>query len=192
MMRVRRSVRTIGVVATVSAALPLCLVGCAVTSDASHQAAELRAAVDSDVLELPETRTYDVVDTRLLAPLDSPALEALAGHLSSSGFMVLNDGVITEARYEVSAAGMPSAGFELTEPLVLRRAESEIGTLTATGTLFVDGTPHPGTTLRLTPTSLSVDSAEFDVAMSLPDQPLLASGGFPVDELSAHLTFVLR
>lgn len=190
-VQVSRSARTIGFVATVSAALPLCLIGCATVPSASVQAAELQAAVDSDLLELPATRVYEVSDTRLLAPLDNPALQALLDdRVSSSGYIVLNDGVITEAQYEVSAEGLPDAAFVLTEPTALRRATSKVGTVTVTGTLSVNGSVRNGTTVRLTPTALSEDSAEFDVTLSIPDNPLIAGTELPVDEISAHLVLV--
>lgn len=193
MVQVRRSARTIGFVATVSAALPLCFAGCAAVPSASLQAAELRAGVDSDLLEMPATRIYDISDTQLLSPIDNPALETLLGdRVSSSGYIVINDGVITEARYEVTAEGLPDAEFVLTEPTALRRANSEVGTVTVTGTLSVNGTVRNGTSVRLTPTALSENAVEFDVAMSVPDNPLIASAELPFDEISAHLVLVSR
>lgn len=193
MVRVSRSARTIGFVATVSAALPLCLVGCAAVPSAGVQAAELRAAVDSDLLEVPATRIYDIADTRLLTPADNPVLQTLLDdRVSSSGYIVLSDGVITEAQYEVSAEGLPEAEFVLTEPTALRRANSEVGTVTVTGTLSVNGSVRNGTSVRLTPTALSKDAAEFDVTLSIPDNPLIASGELPIDEISAHLVLVAR
>jgi len=187
-VQVSRSARAIGFIATVSAALPLCLAGCAPAPSTSVQAAELRAAVDSDLLEMPTTRTYDISDTQLLTPVDNPALQALLdGRVTSSGYIVLNDGVITEARYEVSAEGLPDAEFVLTEPTALRRANSEVGTVTVTGTLSVNGAVRTGTTVRLTPTVLSKDAAEFDVTLSIPDNPLVAGAELPLDEISAHI-----
>lgn len=189
----RRSARTIGFVATVSAALPLCLVGCSAAPSASVQAAELRAAVDSDLLEVPATRVYEISGTRLLAPVGNPVLDSLLEErVASAGYLVLNDGVITEARYEVSAEGLPRAEFVLTEPTALRRANSEVGTVTVTGTLSVNGSVRNGTSVRLTPTALNEDAAEFDVTLSVPDNPLIASGELPIDEISAHLVLVAR
>lgn len=185
--------RTLGVVATVSAALPLCLAGCAPASSASVQAAELRAAVDSDLLEMPAIRIYDVSDTQLLAPLDNPVLHtALEERMSSSGYIVLGDGVITEAQYEVAAEGLSEALFILTEPTVLRRQNSDIGTVTATGTLSVNGAVRSDTSIRLTPTALSEDAVEFDVTLIVPDNPLIAGTEIPFDEISAHVVFTAR
>ncbi|RGE24350.1 hypothetical protein D1J51_01020 [Leucobacter sp. wl10] len=188
-----RSVRTIGVVAIVSTALPLGFAGCNSTPSADVQAAELRAAVDSDLLEMPVVRVYDVSDTQLLSPVDSPTLRSLIDdRVSTSGYIVLEDGVITEAQYEVRAEGLPDAQFVLSEPTVLRRQDSEVDTVTATGSLSVDGSVRGTTNVRLTPTLLNEDTAEFDVTMSVPDNPLIAGTELPLDEISAHLVFAAR
>ncbi|MFT4231748.1 MAG: hypothetical protein QM606_03095 [Leucobacter sp.] len=191
-MQMSRSARTIGVMATVSAALPLCLTGCAAAS-AGVQAAELSAAVDSDLLEVPAPRVYDVSSTRLLTPLDAPALQALVdGRIASSGHLVLSDGVITEAEYEVSASGLPEARFVLTDPTVLRRHDSEVGTVTATGTLSVDSSVRAGTDVRIRPLALTEEGAEFEVTLSLPDNPLVDGEEPPFDEISAQIVLVAR
>jgi hypothetical protein len=186
----RRSARTVRVVATVSAALPLCLTACAPVSSAAHQAIELRTTAESDLLEVSTERVYEVTETRLLTETGGDTLSALIGStLSTSGYIVLLDGVITEARLDVSAVGLPDAAFELTEPTALRGDLSESATVSVVGTLSAQGIVRPDTTLRVTPTELTDDAAEFDVRLSVPDNPLLAGDWFLADELAAHLVF---
>ncbi|WP_336991192.1 hypothetical protein [Leucobacter sp. VD1] len=186
----RRSVRTFRAVATVSAALPLCLTACAPVSSVAHQVAELRAATGSDLLEVSTEQVYDAVETHLLTDAGGGRLSALIGDsLSTSGYIVLFDGVITEAKLRMHAAGLPDAAFELTEPTALRRDMSENATVSAVGTLSAGGVVRPHTTLRVTPTALTEDTVEFDVRLSVPDNPLFAQDSAFADELAAHVVF---
>ncbi|WP_024356869.1 hypothetical protein [Leucobacter chironomi] len=186
----RRSVRTFRVVATVSAALPLCLTACAPVASVVPQATELQAAAGSDLLEVSTERVYEAVETRLLTDAGGGGLSALIGEtLSTSGYIVLFDGMITEAKLQLRAVGLPEAAFELTEPTALRRDMSENATVSAVGTLSTRGVVRPHTTLRVTPTLLTEEFAEFDVRLSVPDNPLLAQDSFFTDELAAHVVF---
>ena len=189
----RRTVRTVSVVATVSAALPLCLTACSPASPSTVQAIELHTSPESDLLEAATERVYEVTETRLLSETDGDALSTLISEtLSASGHIVLLDGVITEARLDVSAAGLPDAEFELTEPAQLRRDVSDEATVSAVGTLSADGFTRPDTSLLVTPTKLTDETAEFDVRLEVPDNPLIAEDTLGVDELAAHLVFEAR
>lgn len=189
----RRSVRTVSVVATVSAALPLCLTACASPAPVAHQTAELRASAESDLLEASTERVYEVSEARLLAEPGTEAVSAMIGDtLSTSGYLVLLDGVITEARLDVSAVGLPEAAFELTQPTALRPELSDDAAVSVVGTLSTQGVVRPETALRVTPTVLTDETAEFDVRLTVPDNPLTEQRELPVDELAAHLVFTAR
>lgn len=187
-----RAARTIGFAAVVTAGIPLCLTGCAPIVDPSVYAAELHASPDSDLLQLPEERVYDVSETSLISPVGGILGRALDAKLKSSGFLVLKDGVITEARIGLALAEFPEATFELTEPTVLRREGSSERTVLAVGTISVNGVERPGIRVQLTPTELTEDAVEFDVDFTIPDNPFLAAESAPIDEVSAHVTLNAR
>ncbi|MBL3698592.1 YceI family protein [Leucobacter luti] len=187
-----RSVRTLGFAAVVTASIPLCLTGCAAATDTTVHAAELYAAPDSDLLQLPAERVYDVAETALRTPVGGALTRAIESQIESSGYLVLKDGVITEGQINVAVADFPEGSFELSQPTVLRREGSTDTTVYAIGTLTVNGVERPGITLQLTPTELTKESVEFDVDFSIPDNPLLAGKRFPLDELSAHLVLTAR
>ncbi|UOQ58058.1 hypothetical protein MUN78_04225 [Leucobacter allii] len=192
--RVSRSVRVFGVVATVSAALPFALTGCSPAADIGAQAAELQAAAGSDVLEVPVVTIYDVTDAELTSAegeIGGSVAGAFAAHVETSGYFVLNDGVITGAELRARLAAFPEAKFVLTQPTVLRR-EGGDPTVTAVGTLSVNGIVHQEAQLRLTPTKLDEESAEFDLDFDIPDSPLTSGADLPVDEISAHLVLSAR
>ncbi|TDP94403.1 hypothetical protein EDF62_0818 [Leucobacter luti] len=187
-----RAVRTIGFAAAVTASIPLCLTGCAPIADASVFAAELQASPDSDLLQLPEERVYDVAETSLISPVGGFLGRAVDTQLQSSGFLVLKDGVITNAQIGLSLAEFPEATFELTQPTVLRRAGSSASTVLAIGTISVNGVERPGIKVQLTPTELSEDAVEFDVEFTIPDNPFLATERMPIDEVTAHVVLSAR
>ncbi len=188
-----RSARTLGVVATVTAAIPLCLSGCAPASEATVAAAELRASAESDLLETPTEHVYEVSEIELRAPLGVSAFGSNAGdRVTPSGFIVVNDGVITEAELNVVVTEWADASFVLTEPTVLRREDSENGTVYATGTLAVNGIEQPHTSVKLTPGPMSAEAAEFDVSFEVPDNLLIADQEVAPSEVTAHLSLTAR
>ena len=190
---VSRSLRTLGFAAAVTASIPLCLTGCAAAPEESTPlAAELRASADSDFLALPAEREYEVAETTLTEPIALPFGGTIDGALDSNGFLVLTDGVITKARIGLSLANLPEAVFVLTEPAVLRPEETPYGTVTAVGTLSVNGAERPGIRLALTPTQLGADSVEFDLALSIPDNPFLVGENAPIDRVAAHVVLNAR
>lgn len=192
-MRQHRSVRAIGVVATVSAALPLCLTSCtALAPSGQQQVMELHATAESDLLEVSVERVYDITGAEIVAPSTDGLASLLGSGVASHGHIVLLDGVLTEALVDVQAVGFPKATFELTEPTALRREPNEEATVTVVGTLSADGLVRPDTSVRVTPTELSADSAEFDVSIDVPDNPFLADEALPVDEVAAHFTLAAR
>lgn len=188
----RSSWRALGVVATVSAALPLCLVGCAPSVEHDANAAELRAAPDSNLLAVPVDRTYDVTEINLIAPLGSSALhEALGERISSTGTMVVRDGMIMSAELQVVIDDMPEASYVQTKPTMLVRDDIE-ETVTSVGTLSVGGLAQPNTSVELKPTELGEDQAQFDVTFAIPDNLLVSTAGLPFDEISAHLVLTAQ
>ena len=183
----RRSVRVIGAVATVSAVLPLGLLGCARPADVSSMAAELHASADSNLLASPAERVYEVTDTSLISPTADSELGAMiTDQVTSSGYMVLSEGVITQAQFSVNLADLPEVSFELTQPAVLRRGGSD-GMVSAVGTLAFDGKQRPNTSVELTPTIIGDEVAEFDVRFSVPESRLAIDSILPFDEVAAHL-----
>ncbi|WP_427870981.1 hypothetical protein [Leucobacter luti] len=183
----RRSVRVIGAVATVSAVLPLGLMGCARAADVTSHAAELHASADSNLLASPAERVYEVTDTSLISPAADSGLGAmLTEQVASTGYMVLTEGVITQAQFNVQIAELPAVSFELTQPAVLRRGGSD-GTVSAVGTLAFDGKQRPNTSVELTPTTIGDEVAEFDVRFSVPESRLAVGSILPFDEVAAHL-----
>lgn len=197
----RRSTRTFGILATVSAALPLGLVGCASAPGVASDVTELHVSAESDVLALPTQRTYDVTEASLIEPrsaaafgdtLDNTLGDTLDGAIESTGYLVLSDGTITEAKFSVTASEHASATFVLTEPAVLARGDGTDGTVTAIGTLSFDGRERPNTGVKITPVALTEESAELDVRLELPDSPLAAGAMLPFDEVAAHFSLAAR
>lgn len=189
---VRRSLRTIGFAAAVTASIPLVLTACAPVDEADVYAAELHASADADILELPAEQVYDIAETSLIAPVGGALGRALDRQVQSNGSLVLKDGVITEARIGLTLANYPEATFELTEPAVLRRAGSSKTTVLAVGTLSVNGAQRHDISVQLTPTSLTQESVEFDVNFAVPDNPFLVGRTIPADDISAHLVLEAR
>ncbi|QIK62649.1 hypothetical protein G7068_05065 [Leucobacter viscericola] len=183
----RTSRSSLGVIAIVT--LPLCLVSCASTQGVGAPAAELRAATGSNLLTVPAEHVYEVTDVKLLAPAATSALgKSVQDHVDPSGFMVMHDGVITQAELSVSLAGLHEASFVLTEPTVLRREGRDDSVVYATGTLSVEGIEQRSTQLKLTPSQISDKAAEFDVSFALPKALLIAGGAAGVGEVSAHIS----
>ena len=188
----RSSWRALGVVATVSAAIPLCLSGCAPATESDAYATELRAAPDSNLLTVPVDRTYDVSEINLIPPLGSESLsDALDDRVSSTGYIVVRDGMITAAELQVQFAGMPEASYVQTRPTLLVRDDIE-ETVTSIGTLTVGGVAQPNTSVELKPTELGEDQAQFDVTFAVPDNLLVSTAGLPFDEVSAHLVLTAQ
>lgn len=184
---ISRSVRTLGIAAAVTATLPLCLTACSPIATAGGLAPELHASADSDLLELPSDRVYEVTETQLITPIKGLLGQAIDSKVSSSGFMTITDGVITEAQLGLAIAALPEATFVLTEPTVLRRAGSLKSKVTVVGTVSMNGVERPETSVQLTPTALTEETVAFDVDISIPDNPFLEGRSLPIDELSAHL-----
>ncbi|MBL3689142.1 hypothetical protein [Leucobacter chromiireducens] len=190
---VNRSVRTLGFAAAVTASIPLCLTGCApAPKAAAPQATELRASAESGFLARPAERQYEIAETTLTEPIALPLGGTVDGELESHGFLVLTDGVITQAQFGLALAGFPEATFVLTEPTVLRPEGSPDGTVTAVGTLSVGGAERPGIRLKLTPTVLGSDSVEFDLNLAVPDNPFYAGEDPSIDEVAAHVVLTAR
>lgn len=226
MSRVGRVVRAAGVGLTVAAGLPLCLTSCASTGALESQAAELRAAADSNLLATPAERVYELAGVTAVpsetaatpstaststggtgaagtAPTqpgdDAPAIdaEALAAlselvTAQTSGFVVVSDGVITAAELRFELPARSEGSFVLTSPAVLHQAGEEAGAVYLIGSLFVDGVEQPPASVRLIPSQLSDDHAEFDVSIAL--APAVASNLSPgqatmLQELSLRLEF---
>ena len=51
---------------------------------------------------------------------------------------------------------------------------------------------RPGIRLTLTPTQLGADSVEFDLALSIPDNPFLVGENAPIDRVAAHVVLNAR
>lgn len=187
-MHATRTARTMSVFATVSVTLPLCLVSCASAGISGPPAAELRAATGSDLLDVQTEQVYRVSQVQLLAPIDTSELGAnVQGKVTPSGFMVVNDGVITAAELGVTVIGLTEASFVLTEPTVLRREGRDEGVLYAIGTLSVNGIEQHGTSVKLVPSVISDRAAEFDVTFAIPSNLLVSGDHAGLDEISAHV-----
>ena len=183
-----RTARNISVFATVSVTLPLCLVSCAAAGISGPPAAELRAATGSDLLDVQTEQIYHVSEVQLLAPIDTSALGAnVQDQVTPSGYMVVHDGVITEAELGVAVIGITEASFVLTEPTVLRREGRDEGVVYATGTLTVNETEQHGTSVKLLPSLISEKAAEFDVTFAIPSNLLVAGDHPGLEEISAHV-----
>lgn len=126
-------------------------------------------------MSIPTEQSYEVSEFTIL---DSD--EEAVGELSPSGYMVLSDGSITEARFVFTLPHLPEASFELAQPVALRTSEP----VTANGTLSVLGLAKADVAVRLLTTKLDAESAEFDVDFELPPEAQGLSG-VPAD-LSAH------
>lgn len=178
---------TIRVIAVVT--LPLCLVSCSGAQHLGVPAAELRAATGSNLLTIPAEQFYEVTDVQLLAPIDTTALgKSVQDRATPEGFMVVQDGVITQAELSVSVAGLSEASFVLTEPTVLYREGREDSVVYATGTLAVEGIEQHSTQLKLTPGTISEKAAEFDVSFAVPSTLLIAGSSTGMGEISAHIS----
>lgn len=174
--------------ATVTMTLPLCLVSCASAGISGPPAAELRAATGSDLLDVQTEHVYHVSEVQLLAPIDTTELGAnVQDQVTPSGYMIMQDGVITAAELGVSVAGITEATFVLTEPTVLRREGRDEGVVYATGTLSVNGLEQHGTSVRLLPSVLTDRAAEFDVTFAIPGNLLMAGDHPGIEEISAHV-----
>ncbi len=188
----RSSWRALGVVASVTAVIPLCLAGCAPAVESDASAAELRAAPDSNLMTVPVDRTYEVTEINLIAPLGASSLhEALGERISSTGTMVVRDGMIMSADLQVVIDDMPEASFVQTRPTMLVHDDIE-ETVTSVGTLSVGGLTQPNTSVELKPTELGEDQAQFDVTFAIPDNLLVSTAGLPFDEISAHLVLTAQ
>lgn len=188
----RSSWRALGVVASVTAAIPLCLAGCAPAVKNDANAAELRAAPDSNLMTVPEDRTYDVTEINLIAPLGTSSLhEAFGERISSTGTMVVRDGMIMSADLRVVIDDMPEASFVQTTPTRLIRDDVE-ETVTSVGTLSIGSLTQPNTSVELKPTELGEEQAQFDVTFAIPDNLLVSTAGWPFDEMSAHLVLTAQ
>ncbi|QIM18986.1 hypothetical protein G7066_11075 [Leucobacter coleopterorum] len=173
--------------------LPLCLVSCASTQGLGVPAAELRAATGSNLLTVPSEHVYEVTDIELLGPAATSELgKSVQDKVEPSGFMVMHDGVITQAELSVSVAGLHEASFVLTEPTVLRREGRDDSVVYATGTLSVEGIEQHSTQLKLTPSEISDKSAEFDVSFAVPATLLIAGGATGFGDVSAHISLTAK
>lgn len=169
--------------------LPLCLVSCTGTQVAKAPSAELRAATGSDLLTVPPEELYEVTDVQILAPADTTPLgKTIENQAEPEGYMVMQDGVITQAELSVSVTGLPTASFVLTEPTVLYREGHEMSVVYATGTLAIEGIEQRSTQLKLTPGKISEKTAEFDVSFAAPSALLIAGGAAALGEVSAHIS----
>lgn len=186
-----RTARNFSVFATVTVTLPFCLVSCATAGISGPPAAELRAATGSDLLDVQAEQIYHVSEVQLLAPIDTSELGSnVQDQVTPSGFMVVHDGVITEAELGVSVAGLTEASFVLTEPTVLRREGRDDGVVYATGTLSVNGIEQHGMSVRLLPSLISDRAAEFDVTFAIPSNLLIAGEHPGLEEISAHVALL--
>lgn len=183
--------RSRGLAILAAAILPLFLASCAAAAAGDLDPRELRAAADSNLLESPTEQRYEVVELLPVSSSNQFLDTTVAKHLDYSGSMVLNDGIITSAELSLSVAHLVHASFVLTEPAVLRPDEGEDASVYAVGTLTVNGTARPRTSLELVPTELSEEAAAFDVDFAVPDNPFLNDGA-PVDKLSAHVSLAAR
>lgn len=166
------------------------LSGCAQASDLAAHATKLSAAQDSDVLAPPTQQRYEVaaIDVSPAQPLQGATLPA---SITPSGYFVVGDGVITDARFEASfgdAQGeLATASFQLTEPTVLRRIIGDDGSLTAVGTLSVGGVDRPGTSVQFSMISLDEQGAELLVLVRAPASVLEVGNNGA--ELEARISF---
>lgn len=173
--------------------IPLCMVSCAGSQNSTRPAAELRAATDSDLLNAPAELVYKVTDVDLVAPESISALgKSLEAQAVSEGYMVMQDGVITEAEFSMSVAGISEASFVLTEPTVLPREGREDPVVYASGTLAVDGIEQRSAQLKLTPGIIDDTTAEFDISFPASSALLAAGGATGLSEMSAHISLAAQ
>lgn len=165
------------------------LVGCSQATDLTAHASSLSAAQGSDILAPPSERVYEVTDIDVSAADGATSL-TLPDTITPTGYFVVGDGVITDAWFETSFGSSPddqsAASFRLTEPTVLRRIQSDDGSLTAVGTLTYGGVDRPDTPVQFSIVSLDDTSAEVDVLVS-PPASVLTSGDEPA--IAARITF---
>ncbi|QIM16153.1 hypothetical protein G7067_06520 [Leucobacter insecticola] len=183
-----RTARSFGVFATLSIALPFCISSCSAISDAETPAVELRADSSSDLLAVQPDQFYQVSEVEILSPVHTNQLgDDVETQVSPSGFMVMHDGVITQAELSISVAGLPEASFVLTEPVILRRETRTEGVVTAVGTFSVDGFQQRGATITLASSVITDRAAEFDITFKVPSSLLSYVGRANVNEVSAHI-----
>lgn len=185
-----RAGRTAQAMLLAGVAISTGLVGCSQTVDLAAHATKLSAAQDSDVLAPPSERVYEVTDIDVTSPPVAAGL-TLPETITPTGYFVVGDGVITDAWFETSFGNrlgdQASASFKLTEPTVLRRIQSEDGSLTAVGTLTYGGVDRPDTTVQFSVVSLDDEGAEVDVLVNAPATVL--SAGEDEAAIAARITF---
>lgn len=204
--RLRDSARRIGIISatvTLPLTLPFVLTACSSASAGSVHGAELRAATDSDMLDVPSERVYEVDDISITVttteaveqPDDAGGYDAFSAQpetaeeaaeataeqridgLDYDGEVALSDGVITEARLSVTLEEQLPVTFTLTEPIVLRREGGTGVTVNAIGTLTVGAFERHGTAVSLTPVFENPDRAEMDFEIGSLDTMFLPATG---------------
>ncbi|MFA5607421.1 MAG: hypothetical protein WDA07_09560 [Leucobacter sp.] len=171
-MIVSRVRRVISAAALVTIAVPLCTTGCGSVAELGTRAAELRAANDSDLLEMPTERLYQLATFEITAPEELGSIGRVAeSQLRFDGFILITDDLITAAEFEFGLVDWQQVRFTLTEPAVLRRAEGEVmlgNPLHAVGRLTVgEGAPQH-TTVTIAPVIVDDEHVELEAAFSLP------------------------
>lgn len=153
------------------AALAGSLVGCSQVTPPAAQNARLSAAQGSDVVAPPSERVYEVTGVEMSSDLAMPGL-TLPDTVTPSGYFVVGDGVITDARFEATFGStdgaQATASFELTQPTVLRRVHSDEASLTAVGTVTVGDVVRPNSDVEFSVVSLDDESAEVEVQLNTP------------------------
>lgn len=169
--------------------LPLCLVSCTGAQEPRLPAAELRAATGSNLFAVSPEQLYEVTDLQILAPTDAASLgNTLKDQVAPEGYMMIEDGVITQAELSVNITGLPEALFVLTEPTVLYREGHKLPVVHATGTLIVAGIKQRSTQLVLTPGIINKKLADFDVSFAVPHAAFITGSLAVLDEVSAHIS----
>lgn len=170
-IRITRVARVSIAVITVSVFLPLTLSSCASAAPSEPLTAELHTAHDSDLLSVATDKVFEVSKFEFTGPNE---LAKQAGVVSSSidltGFMVLNDGLITAAEFGIPLAEAEQVSYVLTEPTAIRRSESENGPVYAVGEMTVGSFGPHAATMKLTPSFLSEGSVSFDVDFLVPEE----------------------
>lgn len=187
-MYVIRAPRAVATAVVATVLLPLTLCSCAAAVDTPSQAAELRAARDSNLLELPAIQTYELTDFAITAPSTLAKLAQVAGSgLSYSGYIVLSDSIITDAEFDFSLANVQSARFVLTEPSTLRRAENETGPAYAVGELTIGDQLPVAAMVKFTPTLIDEQQLAFDIDIDLPSELPFAQNSELLQDLTASI-----
>lgn len=159
------------VILVAGVALTCGLAGCSQAATPPAQGTKLSAAQGSDVVAPPSERIYEVTNIELSAA--EPALGlTLPESVTPTGYFIVGDGVITDARFVAEFGGDDSqqatASFELTAPTVLRRVQSDDASLTAVGTVTLGGVERPNTDVEFSVLSLDDRGAELEVLMNTP------------------------